>query len=165
MWKEYLSNISKECTFRAPATEIELLLIEKELNINLPQKLIDFYHETNGVDGQYSIPFIWSTNQMVRDNLLVRNIEDGEFEGKGYASEGAKAFFEYLFMELGARRLYAYVEDDNFRSQKLCEKLGMRKEGYFLEFISFTKNEDGTPKYENTFQYALLKKRMVGKQS
>lgn len=34
----------------------------------------------------------------------------------------------------------------------------MRKEGCFLEFISFIKDENGIPKYENTFQYALLKK-------
>jgi RimJ/RimL family protein N-acetyltransferase len=83
---------------------------------------------------------------------------NAQYEGKGYASEGAQALFEYLFKEKGARRLYAYVEDDNYRSQKLCEKLGMRKEGCFLEFISFTKYENGTSKYENTLQYALLKK-------
>lgn len=83
---------------------------------------------------------------------------NAQYEGKGYASESAKALLQYLFKEKGARRLYAYVEDDNYRSQKLCESLGMRKEGCFLEFISFTKYEDGTPKYENTFQYALLKK-------
>lgn len=83
---------------------------------------------------------------------------NAEYEGKGYASESARALLKYLFEEKGARRLYAYVEDDNYRSQKLSEKLGMRKEGCFLEFISFTKYEDGTPKYENTFQYALLKK-------
>ncbi|MEK4272361.1 MULTISPECIES: GNAT family N-acetyltransferase [unclassified Paenibacillus] len=88
---------------------------------------------------------------------------NGRFEGKGYASESANAFIENLFMEQGIRRLYAYVEDDNFRSQKLCEKLGMRREGLFLEFISFVKNEDGTPKYENTYQYALLKKEWLAK--
>ncbi|AJH00604.1 GCN5 family acetyltransferase [Clostridium beijerinckii] len=81
-----------------------------------------------------------------------------QYEGKGYASESAKALFKCLFNEKSARRLYAYVEDDNYRSQKLCEKLGMRKEGCFLEFISFIKDENGIPKYENTFQYALLKK-------
>ncbi len=81
-----------------------------------------------------------------------------QYEGKGYASESAKALLRHLFQERGARRLYAYVEDDNFRSQKLCEKLGMRKEGCFLEFISFINYDNGTPKYENTFQYALLKK-------
>lgn len=86
---------------------------------------------------------------------------NGRFEGKGYASESASAFIEHLFVEQGIRRLYAYVEDDNFRSQKLCEKLGMRREGLFLEFISFVKNEDGTPKYENTYQYALLKKEWL----
>ncbi|MEK4362251.1 GNAT family N-acetyltransferase [Paenibacillus sp. FSL M8-0212] len=86
---------------------------------------------------------------------------NGRYEGKGYARESANAFIENLFMEQGIRRLYAYVEDDNFRSQKLCEKLGMRREGLFLEFISFVKNEDGTPKYENTYQYALLKKEWL----
>jgi RimJ/RimL family protein N-acetyltransferase len=87
------------------------------------------------------------------------------YEGKGYASESAKALLQYLFNEKGARRLYAYVEDDNYRSQKLCEKLGMRKEGCFLEFVSFTKYENGIPKYENTFQYALLKKEWEKQQT
>lgn len=81
-----------------------------------------------------------------------------KYEGKGYASEAAKAYLSFLFSEKNARRIYAYVEQDNFRSQKLCERLGLRKEGLFLEFISFVKNEDGTPRYENTHQYAVLKK-------
>ena len=34
----------------------------------------------------------------------------------------------------------------------------MRPEGLFLEFISFVNNSDGTPRYENTVQYAILKK-------
>lgn len=79
-------------------------------------------------------------------------------EGKGYASEAARAYLTYLFNEKSARRIYAYVEDNNLRSLKLCERLGMRKEGSFKEFISFTKDEDGIPMYENTFQYAILKK-------
>ena len=41
---------------------------------------------------------------------------------------------------------------------KRGEKLGMRQEGLFKEFISFVKNPDGTPHYENTYQYAILKK-------
>lgn len=83
-------------------------------------------------------------------------------EGMGYARESAEALLHYLFTQKEARRLYAYVEDDNVRSQRLCEKLGMRKEGCFIEFVSFTKYEDGTPKYENTCQYALLKKEWLG---
>ncbi len=79
-------------------------------------------------------------------------------EGKGYASEAARAYLTYLFKDKNARRIYAYVEDTNLRSQNLCERLGMRKEGCFKEFISFTNDQNGTPLYENTMQYAILKK-------
>ena len=83
---------------------------------------------------------------------------NGAYQGKGYAFEAARAFFGYLFNEKGARRLYAYTEDYNTASQKLCEKLGMRREGLFLEFVSFVKDGEGNPVYENTYQYAILKK-------
>ena len=80
------------------------------------------------------------------------------YHGKGYAYEAAHAFFDYLFKGKGARRIYTYTEDYNIPCQRLCEKLGMRQEGLFLEFVSFVNNPDGTPLYENTYQYAILKK-------
>ena len=80
------------------------------------------------------------------------------YQGKGYAYEAAYAYFDYLFREKGIRRIYAYTEDYNVSSQRLCEKLGMRREGLFMEFVSFVSNPDGTPRYENTMQYAILKK-------
>lgn len=83
---------------------------------------------------------------------------NNDYHGKGYAYEAACAFFDYLFQEKGARRIYAYTEEDNVSSQRLCEKLGMRREGMFLEFVSFVNNPDGTPHYENTIQYSILKK-------
>ncbi len=55
-------------------------------------------------------------------------------------------------------KIYAYTEDTNVPSRRLCEKLGMRREGLFPEFVSFVNNPDGTPRYENTYQYAILKK-------
>lgn len=78
--------------------------------------------------------------------------------GKGYAYEAAKAYLDYLFGSLQARRIYAYVEEDNLASQHLCRKLGMRQEGLFREFISFVNGPDGLPIYENTMQFAILKK-------
>ena len=81
-----------------------------------------------------------------------------DYHGKGYAFEAAKAFFDYLFCQKGARRIYAFTEDDNLSSQKLCQKLGMRQEGLFREFVTFVNDEDGNPIYENTLQYAILKK-------
>ena len=79
------------------------------------------------------------------------------YQGKGYAYEAAGAFFDYLFCRKGARRIFAYTEDYNLACQRLCEKLGMRREGLFKEFVSFINNPDGTPQYENTLQYAILK--------
>ena len=80
------------------------------------------------------------------------------YSGKGYAYEAARAYFDYLFNEMEARRIYAYTEDYNLPPQRLCERLGMRREGLFMEFVSFINNPDGTPLYENTMQYAILKK-------
>ena len=80
------------------------------------------------------------------------------YQGKGYAFEAAKAFFDYLFYQKGARRIYAYTEDYNLPSQNLCKKLGMRQEGLFMEFVSFVNDAEGNPIYENTMQWAILKK-------
>ena len=82
---------------------------------------------------------------------------NGDYQGKGYAYEAAKAYFDYLFTQKGARRIYAYTEDYNLPSQNLCKKLGMRQEGFFKEFVSFVTGPDGLPLYENTLQFAILK--------
>lgn len=42
-------------------------------------------------------------------------------------------------------------------SQKLCERLHMRREGCFKEFVSF-ENEEGKARYDDTYIYALLHK-------
>lgn len=78
------------------------------------------------------------------------------FGGKGYALEASRALCNNLFGNRGARRIYAYVEDHNAPSRRLCEKLGMREEGLFLEYISFQNDSAGHPIYENTMQYAIL---------
>lgn len=121
-------------------------------------------------DNTYIAVALKESNQLIGELFLMKEDPDTysvgwhlneKYEGKGYATESAQALLRYLFTEKDARRVYAYVEDDNLRSQKLLEKLGMRKEGCFIEYISFTKNEDGTPKYENTFQYAMLKREWL----
>lgn len=94
----------------------------------------------------------------VRDTFSPCWMLNGDYRGKGYAYEAAHAFLDYLFRQKNARRVYAYVEDYNVPSRHLCKKLGMREEGVFWEFVSFVNHPDGTPRYENTCQYAILKK-------
>jgi ribosomal-protein-alanine N-acetyltransferase len=84
-----------------------------------------------------------------------------QFGGQGYAFEAARALLDHLFRAKGFRRIYAYVEDHNKPSQRLCEKLGMRREGVFLEFVSFTNDDAGNPIYENTMQYAILRREWM----
>nr|WP_321484415.1 GNAT family protein [uncultured Cohaesibacter sp.] len=77
--------------------------------------------------------------------------------GMGYALEAARALFMDLFGVAEVRRIYAYAEDHNLPSQRLCERLGMRQEGLFVEYVSFKNDEAGKPIYENTMQYAILR--------
>lgn len=94
----------------------------------------------------------------VPDTYNVGWIFNTHFEGKGLALEAATAFLDHLFRACGARRIYGYVEDDNLRSKRLCERLGMRYEGCMKEFISFVCYPDGAPRYEDTCIYAILNK-------
>lgn len=105
------------------------------------------------------------TGQLIGDVFAVPETDtysvgwnfNPKYGGHGYALEAAKALFSHLFQVKGARRLYAYVEDHNASSQRLCERLGMRKEGLFVEFVSFTTDDAGNPIFENTMQYAVLR--------
>jgi ribosomal-protein-alanine N-acetyltransferase len=61
-----------------------------------------------------------------------------DYCGPGYACEAAKADMDFLFKQMHARRIDAYVEDYHTSSQRLCRKLGMRQEGIFKEYISLS---------------------------
>ncbi|MCM3790062.1 SMI1/KNR4 family protein [Domibacillus indicus] len=76
MWKNYIKTISKEYHFTAPATNAEITLIKEKLNVELPPNLLNLYNETNGVFDEHGYPLIWSTGQIVEDNLFFRNFED-----------------------------------------------------------------------------------------
>ena len=47
----------------------------------------------------------------VRDTFSPCWMLNEAYQGKGYAFEAAQAFFDYLFSQKGARRIYAYTED------------------------------------------------------
>ena len=140
-----LDEAKAEMKKRAEETEFYFAIVLKETGRVIGE--IDAYPEA-AAPGE----------DAVRDTFSPCWMLHKDYHGKGYAYEAAHAFFDYLFFEKDARRIYAYTEDYNLSSQHLCEKLGMRREGLFLEFVSFVNNPDGTPLYENTYQYAILKK-------
>ncbi|MBK0032568.1 GNAT family N-acetyltransferase [Erwinia sp. S43] len=110
--------------------------------------------ETDGLIGHL---FADNSDEPDRSTWSVGWHFNQRYGGQGYATESVAALFQYLFSEKQARRIYAYVEDYNLSSQKLCARLHMRQEGCFKEFVSFM-TEKGEKKYDDTFVYALLKK-------
>ncbi len=143
---ETLNDAKKEMKKRAGKTEYYFAIVLKESG-----KVIgEIEGNPEPIDPNDPYP--------ANDTLSLCWMLNLNYQGHGYAYEAAHAFLDYLFRDKGARRIYAYTEDYNIHCQRLCEKLGMRKEELFKEFISFVKNPDGTPRYENTYQYAVLKK-------
>lgn len=126
--------------------------------------------ETRSKSDEHVAVCLRSTGKLIGDLFCIPEPPDtyavgwnfnADFGGAGFASEAARALFEYLFSVKQARRLYAYVDEGNIPSQRLCERLGMRREGLFKEFVSFQKDEAGVPIFENTMQYAILRKEWV----
>lgn len=141
-----LEEASEEAESRSKETDFYFAIVLKESGKVIGE--IDAAPETTAPD----------TEKAPHDTFSPCWMLNKAYQGKSYAYEAVYAFFDYLFNEKGARRIYAYTEDYNIPCQRLCEKLGMRREGLFREFVSFINNPDGTPLYENTMQYAILKR-------
>ena len=79
------------------------------------------------------------------------------YQGKGYATEAAKAVIAYGFHTRGARRIVAMCNPLNTASWRLLERLGMRREGHLRQNIYFKRDEHGKPIWSDTYEYAILK--------
>jgi RimJ/RimL family protein N-acetyltransferase len=73
-----------------------------------------------------------------------------DFAGKGYAAEAATAVLDLAFDHLGLHRVFAELDPRNSASIRLCQRLGMRAEAYFVEEMMF-KGE-----WADTGIYAIL---------
>ena len=58
-------------------------------------------------------------------------------QGRGLAREAAEAVLDYAFGVMGLHRVVAVADCENTRSVALLERLGMRREGHFVENIWF----------------------------
>jgi RimJ/RimL family protein N-acetyltransferase len=58
-------------------------------------------------------------------------------QGRGLAREAAEGVLDYAFGVLGLHRVVAVTDCENVRSVALLERLGMRREGHFVENIWF----------------------------
>ena len=54
-------------------------------------------------------------------------------QGRGYAIEAANLIFDLAFAKFGLHRVYAELDMRNVASMRLCEQVGMRREGVQLQ--------------------------------
>lgn len=73
------------------------------------------------------------------------------YQNKGYATEAAAAVLDYAFKEQKLHRVVATCHPENTPSYRVMEKLGMRREGHFLQCIP---RDDGT--WWDEYYYAVL---------
>jgi RimJ/RimL family protein N-acetyltransferase len=71
-------------------------------------------------------------------------------QGRGYATEAARAFLDYAFGPLGLHRVVGTLEARNAASARVLEKLGMRREAHLVE------NERVKGEWQSELVYAIL---------
>ena len=74
-----------------------------------------------------------------------------QYQGKGFATEAAKAILSFGFQQLNLHRITAICDVRNKPSYRLMERLGMRQEAHFRQNC-LVKGE-----WCDEFVYAILK--------
>ena len=79
-----------------------------------------------------------------------------EHQGNGYASEAVARLLDYAFDDLGLHRVVAIADCRNEPSWALLERVGLRREGHFLQSIWFKGG------WSDEYLYAVLKDEWLG---
>ena len=75
---------------------------------------------------------------------------------QGYGTEAGEALLRFGFEELRLHRIIAHCYAENTGSYRLMEKIGMRREGLFLESRPAFKSSD--KEYGDELSYAILER-------
>src|SRR5215218_6844652 len=80
-----------------------------------------------------------------------------EHQGRGFASEAVSLLLDYAFGTLGLHRVVAIADCRNAPSWALLERVGMRREGHFIENVWFKGG------WADEYLYAVLKDEWLQK--
>lgn len=80
-----------------------------------------------------------------------------EHQGKGYASEAVACLLDYALRDLGLHRVVAITDQENRASVALLERLGLRREGSFVQNAWFK------GRWTSEYLYAILEEEWTGK--
>ena len=80
-----------------------------------------------------------------------------EYQGRGFASEAISGLLDYAFDALGLYRVIAIADCRNAPSVALLERVGMRREGHFIENVWFKGS------WADEYLYAVLRDEWLQK--
>ena len=115
----------------------------------------------------YQIAIVLKTSlELIGDCAFEVSVEDGQqaiigytlarpFQGSGFATEAITGLLNYLFGDLKLHRVIARCDVENFASIRLLERIGMRREGCYLE--SFCSKGE----WRNEYEYGLLQREWL----
>ncbi len=81
------------------------------------------------------------------------------YQGQGYATEAIRCLLDYVFGKLGKHRVTATTDARNAAAARVLERVGMRREGHFLQNVWFK------GAWGDEYLYALLAQEWLGSQS
>jgi RimJ/RimL family protein N-acetyltransferase len=104
-----------------------------------------------------------ATGELVGDQMLrwvSKEHRTGEIgfmfhpdhHGRGYATESAQPLIDFGFAVAGFHRIIGRLDDRNFASARVLEKLGMRREALLIE------NELVKGEWQSEIDYAILER-------
>ena len=80
-------------------------------------------------------------------------------QGRGLAREAAESVLDYAFGVLGLHRVVAITDCENGRSAALLGRLGMRREGHFVENVWFK------GAWGSEYLYAVLRREWLSRRA
>jgi RimJ/RimL family protein N-acetyltransferase len=123
--------------------------------------------------GQPGWPFqfavaLRATDALIGDIMLLRQDDDDrlgeigysfapEYQGQGFATEAVRAVLAYAFDTLGLHRVHAVADCRNLASVRLMERVGMRREGHFVQHLWFK------GAWCDEYLYAMLREEWVAR--
>ena len=137
---------------------------DREMVVEWLERMLGLVKSDLQEDGDF-ILLSWelkSTGKVIgQSNLKLDSKEDKRaefgyvthqgFQRQGYALEASQAVLDFAFTNFDIHRVIANIDADNPASALLAEKLGMRREGHFLQSEWFKEH------WCDMFLYAKLK--------
>lgn len=99
--------------------------------------------------------------QIDRTNMKAEyyiTIGENCYKQKGIATKATKAILEYAFSELKLHKIYLTVDAKNEKAIRLYEKVGFKREGYFVDDLFCSKNTE----FIDRERYAVVNKWKTG---